>query len=174
MKKLLALAACVAIVLASSCGFADTETVDGIEWTYMIGDGKASVGSVWYFSPAIPTSTSGAITIPSSLGGYPVTSIMNFAFDSCCGLTSVTIPNSVTSIGRDAFYGCSGLTSVTFSGDAPRVGKCAFDGVGDGCVVNIPRWCKDTYEVVDGKWQGMIVVYYGCIVAGRRFSPRYT
>ena len=44
---------------------------------------------------------------------YSVTSIGDWAFYYCKGLTSVTIPNSVTSIGEAAFYGCSGLTSVT-------------------------------------------------------------
>ena len=37
---------------------------------------------------------------------YSVTSIGNYAFEKCSGLTSVTIPNSVTSIGNYAFYGC--------------------------------------------------------------------
>ena len=43
-----------------------------------------------------------------------VTSIGDYAFYNCAGLTSVTIPDSVTSIGEYAFRGCSGLTSVTF------------------------------------------------------------
>ncbi len=41
------------------------------------------------------------VSIPSS-----VTSIANYAFAGCSGLTSVSIPSSVTSIGDWAFYGC--------------------------------------------------------------------
>ena len=46
-------------------------------------------------------------TIPNS-----VTSIGDYAFYGCNGLTSITIPNSVTSIGEEAFEGCFGLTDV--------------------------------------------------------------
>jgi hypothetical protein len=42
-----------------------------------------------------------------------VTSIGDYAFQSCTGLTSITIPNSVTSIGLNAFEGCTSLTSIT-------------------------------------------------------------
>ena len=60
---------------------ADMETVDGITWNYAVSDGKVEVcnGGSWA-SPAIPTSTAGAITIPSTLGGCPVTSIGREAF----------------------------------------------------------------------------------------------
>ena len=62
-----------------------------------------------------------SVTIPSS-----VTTIGWSAFSGCSGLTSVTIPNSVTSIGSDAFSLCSGLTSVTIPNSVTRIGIDAF------------------------------------------------
>lgn len=106
-----------------------TETVNGITWTYTVENGEASVGGGSYSSPAVPRSTSGAITIPSTLSGNIVTGIGDFAFGKCSGLTSVTIPNSVTSIGDYTFYGCSNLTHVTIPDDVTSIGSSAFDGV---------------------------------------------
>ena len=57
-------------------------------------------------------------TIPGS-----VTSIGNYAFYFCSGLTTVTIPSSVTSIGNDAFHGCSGLTSITIPNSVKSIGE---------------------------------------------------
>ena len=61
------------------------------------------------------------LVIPNS-----VTSIEDYAFRGCSGLTSVTIPNSVTSIGRCAFDGCSGLTSVAIPDSVTSIGYYAF------------------------------------------------
>ena len=107
-------------LLLASHAFAATETVNGIEWTYTISNGKAEIYKYWGLA-AIPTSTSGAITIPSTLGGYPVTSIGEDAFKNCSGLTSVTIPNSVTSIGNWAFDDCSVLASVTIPASVTNI-----------------------------------------------------
>ena len=110
------------------CVEADTETINGIEWIYSVENGKASLESGGCLDPAIPKSTSGAITIPSTLGGYPVTIIGICAFRDCSSLTSVTIPNSVTSIGIGAFDGCSSLTSVTIPDSVTSIGSVAFLG----------------------------------------------
>ena len=49
-----------------------------------------------------------SVNIPQS-----VTSIIDGAFRMCAGLTDVTIPNSVSSIGRAAFQDCSSLSSLS-------------------------------------------------------------
>ena len=55
-----------------------------------------------------------------------VTTIGEYAFYNCSGLTSVTIPNSVTTIGNSAFYGCSGLASVIIGSGVLSIGSYAF------------------------------------------------
>ena len=55
----------------------------------------------------------GPVEIPATINGRPVTSLRDWAFYDCSGITSVTIPSSVTSIGSHAFDGCSGLTSIS-------------------------------------------------------------
>ncbi len=67
-----------------------------------------------------------AVTIPSTIGGVPITSIGNEAFYNCTRLTSVAIPNSVTNIGHGAFAFCGNLASVTIPDSVVNVGNYAF------------------------------------------------
>ena len=57
-----------------------------------------------------------------------VSSIGDYAFKGCSGLTSITIPNSVSSIGDYAFTNCIYLTSVTIPSSVTSIGKNAFHG----------------------------------------------
>lgn len=66
-----------------------------------------------------PSNTVGAVEIPETISGKPVTVIGAEAFSGCMFLTDITIPNSVTSIERGAFNSCRGLTSISI-GDSVR------------------------------------------------------
>jgi len=80
------------------------------DYTYTVTDGKAQITKY--------TGSGEAVTIPSTLGGYSVSSIGDLAFYFCSGLTSISFPESVISIGGWAFggeYGCPDLTSVIFN-----------------------------------------------------------
>ena len=113
------------------------ETIDDVEWTYSIKDGKAQLD---YASSSNVT----AITIPSTLGGCPVTSIRGRqygqpgVFEKCCKLTAVTIPSSVTSIGARAFESCRELRTVTIQSSAMSIGSFAFCGCNSLASLVIP------------------------------------
>ncbi len=59
--------------------------------------------------------------VPSS-----VTSIGDYAFYHCSGLTSVNIPNILTSIGEYAFNNCQSLTGITIPNSVTTIGNSAF------------------------------------------------
>ena len=66
------------------------------------------------------------VSIPSTLGGYPVAVIGDDVFEMCDSLKTVTIPNSVKSIGNGAFCGCDALKSVTIGNSVTNIGDEAF------------------------------------------------
>jgi len=68
-----------------------------------------------------------------------VTSIGDYAFYNCDGLTSITIPNSVTTIGESAFLGCDGLTSVTIPNSVTSIENGAFKACTGLTSITIPN-----------------------------------
>ena len=135
----------VAAVAFATPLMADEETVGGYTWTYGI-DGKAA----WIDN--ITPSPIGAVTIPSVLGGKPVTRIEDSAFSGCTNMTSVAIPGSVTNIGSSAFYSCSSLTNVAIPGSVKKIDSSTF------------RNCSNLTSVVIPDGVGSIggSAFYGC------------
>ncbi|MDR2662342.1 MAG: leucine-rich repeat domain-containing protein [Treponema sp.] len=77
--------------------------------------------------------TAAEVRIPAG-----VTSIGDYAFYDCSGLTSVTLPEGVTSIGKGAFSGCSGLTSVTLPASVTSIEERAFEGCSGLTSITLP------------------------------------
>ena len=125
----------VAIVAVLICFFllpteANAET-DGC-YTYNVVGGKAHISDC-------DTSISGAVTIPATLGGYPVAYIGMRAFEYCTNLTSVTIPNGVLEIGQYAFANCSNLASITIPDSVTSIDSYAFRNCSSLDNISIPN-----------------------------------
>ena len=84
------------------------------------------------------TGSGGAVIIPPTLEGKPVTSIREGAFADRPYLTCVTIPASVTRIEHDAFRYCSGLTSITIPDGVAYIEDCVFAGCNGLTSINLP------------------------------------
>ena len=121
---------CVLSALLAALPVTANAAASGI-YRYEVSNGEATITDC-------DTSASGAITIPSELGGCPVTSIGDYAFSSCDRLTGITIPDGVTSIGYGTFWDCTGLTSVTIPGSVTSIGERAFSGCTGLTSITIP------------------------------------
>ena len=82
-----------------------------------------------------------------------VTSIGNYAFYRCTGLTNLTIPDSVTSIGSYAFSSCTGLTNVTIPNSVTDIKSYAFQNCSN--LINL--------SIGNGLSQITHYVFYNCM-----------
>lgn len=89
-----------------------------------------------------------SITIPSTLGGKPVTMIYDYSFRDFKNLKKVVMPNTVTDIGIAVFDDCSALESVTFSNTLKHISVFAFRNCTSLKEVNLPDTVKSLYSGV--------------------------
>ena len=101
------------------------------------------------------------VDIPAELGGKPVTSIGDCAFECCGSLTEVTIPKSVETIGDEAFCFCSNLTKVTIPEGVTSIGEYAFAYCSSLTEVTIPKSVTSIGDRAFYDCGALATVYYG-------------
>ena len=120
-----------ALALMSAVGWAESESVNGVTWTFYTS----------YSYGATVTGMEGTasdVTIPYMLGGYEVKQISSDVFKGNTTLQRVTIPFWVKSIGSRAFYGCVNLYGVQFNEGLEEISSEAFYGCSSLSSVSIP------------------------------------
>jgi Leucine-rich repeat (LRR) protein len=127
-----------------------SDWITAADQTVAISDGMTTAAIGVYTPPFIYTTNSGAIivtgyscsgsvvSIPITIGGFPVTAIGSGAFSNCTNLLMVTIPGSVASIEGSAFSGCPQLKIVFFEGNAPSAESSLFFGDANVTVYYLP------------------------------------
>jgi len=132
MKRLLSITICT-IILLSGLGIpaSASETFQEGPYKYTVTDGNATIV---YFDRKFE----GALEIPDTLGGYPVTEIGTSAFENCKGITEISIPGSVHTIGYKAFYFCE-FKSVRLNEGLNLIGGNAFQYATELESINLPE-----------------------------------
>lgn len=111
-----------------------TETINGVEWTYNIANGNASIEKA-----RICEGATRDLEVPAKLGGCQVVDIEDLAFEECYTMTSATLPQGVTNIGFYAFAGCQSLKSLKIPPSVVRIHSGAFKDCSSLKSVTIPR-----------------------------------
>lgn len=81
----------------------------------------------------------GALAIPETIEGVPVTAIGKEAFGGCEVLEDIYLPSSVTTIGIAAFLDCCWLRTIEIPSGVTTIGSEAFANCKSLTTINIPR-----------------------------------
>lgn len=128
MKTLLTFTSVIGLLVFAQGAFAQT-------FTYTVENLKTSITGF-----ATGTDPSGAIVVPASLGGYPVTEIGRSAFKDRVNITGIGFASgaSVTKIGATAFQGCTGLQSISLPAGTTTLPNGVLQGCTNLNAVTIP------------------------------------
>ena len=121
--KILSFTFILMLCMAMLCFGASAANENG--FLYNVSDGEATL-------TGIDETVTGDIVIPSTLGGYPVTAIDDYAFEYNYNITSVVIPEGVETIGKYCFCNCDWLEEIRFPSTLKYIGNRAFD---DDCFI---------------------------------------
>jgi hypothetical protein len=103
MKKKVLMSLVLLAIIGTSAVFAQQPTLDKIHFV----DDRNGGYEAW----AVNKNISGAVVIPDTYNGKPVTVVRNFGSNP--NITSVIFPNSLTRIETNTFLDCTSITSVT-------------------------------------------------------------
>ena len=109
---------------------------------YIVNNGTATVLGV-------DLETKDKIVIPSTLGGYPVTAIGEYAFSECFWLTEIVIPDTVKTIGEGAFAYCIALKEIIIPENVTSIGDYAF-----GCCISLEKLIVKNRNTTIGNYIG--------------------
>lgn len=125
----------------STCptAFVRAETNTEGYYTYTVTNGEATIVSV-------SDTISGDQTLPTALGGYPVTAIGERAFYAHDQLQSIVLPATLETIGKGAFEKCTALTTVTMAEGLVTIGTEAFWRCTRLSEIRIPDTVKDVQQ----------------------------
>ena len=135
MKKIISILLVTAVLITSMTISAFAATTSGtcgenLTWVLDLSTGELVINGKGkmtnYTSFRSPPWSSYKNDIKSIVIGDKVTTISDYAFNSCDQITRITIPDSVTTIGNYAFYDCSDLTSATIGNGVTTIGDYAF------------------------------------------------
>lgn len=112
---------------------------DSITWTLDDSGNLTLSGSGEMWNYGYVTSPFKDYGIKTVTIEYGITSIGDYVFRGCCGMTELTLPNSVTSIGGNAFEGCSGLTELILPNSVTSIGDYAFYGCSGLTELTLPN-----------------------------------
>lgn len=107
----------------------------GLTWYYRIINGEAELynnGEAVIYPTSIDGNRSIVgrgthLLLPSSINGYVVTKIGDYAFLNCKNLSRIDIPSSITTIGDYAFKGCAAISIIRGT-----------DSYGENATIEIP------------------------------------
>ena len=116
MKKIVSLIICIVLTvcLFSFEVFAETEK----GYVYSVIGNQALIEDV-------EDNLTGEITVPETLGGYPVVSILDYAFRDS-KVESIKLPDSITFIGEGAFINCEKLKKINLPLGVKEIKKDTF------------------------------------------------
>ena len=112
-------------------------------------------------------------TLKELIIGNSVTSIGEYAFRNCSGLTSVIIPDNVTNVGNNAFDGCRNLETLYISNAIESIGAKAFANCNK--ILEIKIGAKIAVEASEDIFSN-IVYNNACLYvpSGRKFAYEKT